>query len=204
MSHSSTLPRELRTIMDDWMDETCGGVQGTTTYGSIPQYDIDVINEQLSSEQKKTYKTVFIGDEGVGKSSLLRELINVDFDESYTASQKGASIKRINDGLTSVWDISGGEKYNSKRNAYYIDADYAVVMFDVGSKKSLLGTKHWIVKLRESSPNVKIVLCGNKTDLEREVRTTKGKALAETMDVFYNEISVKNCIGISKMMNRFK
>ena len=44
------------------------------------------------------------------------------------------------------------------------------------------------------------MLCGNKIDLQREVRTEEGQSLAEKEKMFFFEVSAKNTINVSHMI----
>jgi GTPase SAR1 family protein len=45
-----------------------------------------------------------------------------------------------------------------------------------------------------------IILCGNKTDLERRVTTQEGKDLANKEQMLFFEVSAKNGENVNKMM----
>ena len=117
------------------------------------------------------FKTVIIGDSGVGKSNILTRFLH----DSFTLEQKatvgvefGAKKMEI-DGKSikaQIWDTAGQERYRSITNAYYKGAKGALVVFDLTNSDSFDSVDKWIRELRsEGDINIYIILIGNKCDL---------------------------------------
>jgi len=77
----------------------------------------------------------------------------------------GADPNRVRFGL---WDTAGQERYKSLAPMYYRNAAVVLVMHEctMGSKKAALS---WVDEVRNLSPNSKIVVVQNKTDITPEI-----------------------------------
>ncbi len=135
-----------------------------------------------------SFKLVFVGDCGVGKTTFLTRHLTGEFTEQYNATC-GVDIKPY-DLLTNhgnvrfnVWDGSGQTNMGDK---YYKDADCAIVFFDVTNERSWCNVPKWLDALRDVCPDIPIVLCGNKVD------TNKHAVSVRRICRFYHEIGKKN------------
>ena len=129
------------------------------------------------------FKVVLVGDSGVGKSAFLRRVVDGSFDDDSAASPRptvGAEVHPLhfttNHGALDlhVWDTAGLDKYAGLRSGYYIQADAAVIMYDVTSRASYESVARWRRDLLDAcGPGLRIALVGNKAaaaDGERQVR----------------------------------
>lgn len=69
-------------------------------------------------------------------------------------------------------DTAGQERFRSVTRSYYRGAAGALLCYDITSRESFNSLKNWLTEVRNlASPNIFIVLVGNKKDLElaREV-----------------------------------
>ena len=133
-------------------------------------------------------KILLIGDGGVGKTAIIRELRYGYFEKKYL-STVGAEAHRMEIGFTDVelWDISGNDKYAQWREAYFRNADAAVIMFDVTHQRSYRNVKKWYAEIQDASPGIPVIVIGNKTD-----DTANRKITTCGYDLPYFEMSVKN------------
>jgi small GTP-binding protein len=72
-----------------------------------------------------------------------------------------------------IWDTAGQERYHSLAPMYYRGASAAVIVYDITHADSFVKAKNWVKELqRQGSPNMVMVLAGNKADLvdNRQVR----------------------------------
>lgn len=143
------------------------------------------------------FKTVIIGDSGVGKSNLLSRYINNNFSHDLKATvgvEFGAKKLKI-DGKTvkaQIWDTAGQERYRSITNAYYKGAKGALLVFDLTNIESFNSIDKWYSELkREGDINIYVILVGNKCDLNdgRKINYEDAKAKAESYSKF---ISISN------------
>ena len=70
-----------------------------------------------------------------------------------------------------VWDTAGQEKFGGLRDGYYIQAQCAIIMFDVTARVTYNNVPVWHRDLVHVCDGIPIVLCGNKVDVkDRKVK----------------------------------
>jgi small GTP-binding protein len=81
---------------------------------------------------------------------------------------------------------------------YYRNAVAAVIVFDITSRDSFEQVQGWINELQTNAPNIVIIICGNKVDLDarRAVQQKEGDAVAETAQSVYAEASAATGHGV--------
>ena len=144
-------------------------------------------------------KIVMVGDTAVGKTNLLSRYISSSF-ETNTKSTIGVDFMAkdllINDRLVKaqIWDTAGQEKFRSLIKSYYSNAHGFVVVYDVTRKETFESLKYWLEVIRTTAaPGVKVLVIGNKTDLQeaREITPSDGQRLAEASGAYFMETSAK-------------
>ena len=133
------------------------------------------------------FKTVIIGESGVGKSNLLTRFLNNTFthDQKATVGVEFGTKKMVIEGSTvkaQIWDTAGQERYRSITNAYYKGAKGALLVFDLTNEESFHSVDKWLKELRnEADINIYVILIGNKSDLveSRKVKNEDAKLKAE-------------------------
>ena len=148
-------------------------------------------------------KILILGDSGVGKTSILIKYINNKFDESHIATigvdymDKTIKYKNINVKLQ-IWDTSGQEKFRSIARNFYRNSDAIFLVFDLNNKDTYDNIKQWINDVEEHCPNIKKILLGNKSDLEKNVSEEIIKNFAKENNLQYFETSAKNGTNIKE------
>ena len=151
-------------------------------------------------------KIVFIGNPSTGKTSLLNRICNDKFLPDYD-STIGVDFftKTIyyNENIFKIqlWDSAGQEKYRSLIPSYLRGASIIFLVYDLTWRESFDAIKSWLgfVNQYTSKDQVKLVLVGNKSDLERKVKSEEGKKLAEKEGMLFFETSAKTADGIVDM-----
>ena len=65
-----------------------------------------------------------------------------------------------------------------------LSSDGALLVYDITDMKSFERVKHWVNELRKmAAASIKIVICGNKCDMERSRKVDKDAADAYSRDV---------------------
>ena len=87
-------------------------------------------------------KVVFLGESGVGKTSIIQRFISSTYNEDNPPSKSASftsKLYNLHDMNKSVkfqiWDTAGQEKYKSLASLYYKDAQAAIVVYDITKKK---------------------------------------------------------------------
>ena len=74
-------------------------------------------------------------------------------------------------------------------------------MFDLSTRESFLTIDGLLEGIRENvDKSAKILLCGNKKDLDRKVTTEEARAFAEKESLGYIETSIKDNINVNEGM----
>ena len=167
------------------------------------------VNDSLDySMESPRQKIIFVGDSGVGKTTMIKNLneepyqdlnessIGIDF-YSKKIKYKGTEIR------LQIWDTAGQEKYRGLIPSYIRNAALIFLIYDISSKESFNNLTQWI-EFINSYEKTKIVLCGNKIDLEneRKVSKTQGEKFAEEKNMVFHEVSALENINMIKMFYR--
>ncbi|OMJ72787.1 hypothetical protein SteCoe_28677 [Stentor coeruleus] len=157
-------------------------------------------------ENKHETKVVFLGDSGVGKSSILLRFHRNEFSESFEVTIGGAFLQtkvELEKGFTvtlDVWDTAGQERFRSLMPLYYRQASAAVIVYDVGDMKSFQRCDYWVKTLKEQEPKCVLFLVGNKADKEnREVTQEYSAEFAKIHNMITFETSAKTSKNVQTL-----
>ncbi|GAA5867848.1 hypothetical protein JCM1840_003464 [Sporobolomyces johnsonii] len=147
----------------------------------------------------KKFKLVFLGEQSVGKTSLITRFMYDTFDNTYQATIGIDFLSKtmyLEDRTVrlQLWDTAGQERFRSLIPSYIRDSSVAVVVYDITNRTSFLNTSKWVDDVRSERGNdVIIVLVGNKTDLndKRQVTTDEAEQKAKELNVMFIETSAK-------------
>ena len=99
-----------------------------------------------------------------------------------------------------MWDSAGLERYRALIPSYVRGASIIFIVYDISSKESFNNLPTWINFIKQiNTDNSMVVLCGNKTDLERKVLTEEGKNLANKEKLLFFEVSARNGDNVNRM-----
>lgn len=124
-------------------------------------------------------KVCILGEISVGKTSLIRRLVDRTFSESYL-STVGVTISRklihtpvapgksAGDVQLIFWDLQGGQEFGSVEAAYLKGAHAAVVVGDLTRLATLEAVGVHIDRFWSINPSGIVVAALNKADLHRE------------------------------------
>ncbi|KAK9368068.1 ras family-domain-containing protein [Lipomyces kononenkoae] len=162
------------------------------------------------SNPMKKYKLVFLGEQSVGKTSLITRFMYDSFDSQYAATIGIDFLSKtmyLEDRTVrlQLWDTAGQERFRSLIPSYIRDSTVAVVVYDVTNRNSFINTSKWIDDVRaERGNDVIIVLVGNKTDLndKRQVTTEEGEKKAKEFKVMFIETSAKAGHNVKTLFRR--
>ena len=151
-----------------------------------------------------SFKVIVIGDSGVGKSCLTNKATKNIFDEDYNATV-GFEFFTFNIKIEKkiiklqIWDTCGQELYRSLITNFYRNTSLAIIVYAINNRESFNNIDMWLKELRKhASPAVKVILIGNKVDLENDRVITKkeGEEFAKNNNINkFTEASAKTGIN---------
>ena len=151
---------------------------------------------------------ITIGDSTVGKTSLLFQYMDQKNPLKQVATvgiDYFTKDEIVNDKLIrlKIWDTAGQERYRSITDNFFKNANGIVLVFDVNSRDTFDNLKIWIqsINLKVPSKNIKKILIGNKTDLERFISEEEAREFANIHNLVYFETSAKLNINIKESIN---
>ena len=156
------------------------------------------------------YKLVFLGEQAVGKTSIITRFMYDTFDTTYQATIGIDFLSKtmyLDDRTVrlQLWDTAGQERFRSLIPSYIRDSSVAVVVYDITNKSSFQNCDKWIEDVRAERGNeVVVMLVGNKTDLndKRQVTSEEGEAKAKKLNVLFIETSAKSNHNIKQMFRK--
>jgi small GTP-binding protein len=132
-------------------------------------------------------KVLILGEFRVGKSSMVLRYVEDHFPGDYMATI-GANFlvktvhldtedgKKVKVGLQ-IWDIGGHARSSQVGRVFFQGVSGAILVYDLTRKDTLDKLPLWIEQLMKYSPEAKLYLVGNKSDLveERELTFEDGE-----------------------------
>ncbi|XP_023824639.1 ras-related protein Rab-6A isoform X1 [Salvelinus sp. IW2-2015] len=158
----------------------------------------------------RKFKLVFLGEQSVGKTSLITRFMYDSFDNTYQATIGIDFLSKtmyLEDRTVrlQLWDTAGQERFRSLIPSYIRDSTVAVVVYDITNVNSFQQTTKWIDDVRtERGSDVIIMLVGNKTDLadKRQVAIEEGERKAKELNVMFIETSAKAGYKVKQLFRR--
>ncbi|CAE6480766.1 unnamed protein product [Rhizoctonia solani] len=153
----------------------------------------------FTSAPLKRTKIVLLGDQSVGKTSLITRFMYDTFDNTYQATIGIDFLSKtmyLDDRTVrlQLWDTAGQERFRSLIPSYIRDSSVAIVVYDITNRASFMSTSKWIDDVRsERGTDVIIVLVGNKADLsdKRQVTMEEATQRANELNIMFMETSAK-------------
>jgi GTP-binding nuclear protein Ran len=148
-------------------------------------------------QQPEPMKMVMVGDGGVGKTTFVRRHKTGEFERKYIPTI-GVEVSQLCFETTqgtliyNIWDTAGQERFGGLREGYYLEADCAIIMFDVSSPATYRNVVTWHRDVTRVCPNIPIVLVGNKIDISDRKVPAKRVVFHKKNNMRYFEISAKS------------
>ena len=169
---------------------------------------IEIVSLPSETTSEFNFKTVMIGEPGVGKSSIISRGVNNIFSNDYKAtlcfdhSWKNYKVNNTKIRIQ-LWDTCGQEIYHSVIKNFYKSALCIFVVFSIDNNESFDQLSFWLNEIRDTcSEDILIFLIGNKKDKENERVVSKEKIdnfIQLNNIVNYFETSAANGENIDKL-----
>ena len=169
-------------------------------------YEIKNVEGKFADYQ---IKAVFLGNSGVGKTSIIKYEIENNFSQKiqptsilqYFSKKYQICDKII---IVQIWDLGGDETYESVLQNFYTSALCIFFVFSFDDKNSFYDLDKWINSTKNEYQTVLpfLILIGNKSDIIDENRITKEEIndfiIKNNIDYYY-ETSAKNGDNVHEM-----
>jgi len=165
------------------------------------QRSLDKLQKVKIKSGEYAFKLVLGGDGSVGKTSMVHRYVENDFASDYKSTigtsimKKECKFKELESAVRFViWDLAGQAQFKRVRQSYLANAEAGILVYDVTNRSSFENIeKNWYAEIKKASPNIALILVGNKIDLvsERVVSRDEGEGLAQKLTVTYFKTSAK-------------
>ncbi|KAJ8790030.1 hypothetical protein J1605_004782 [Eschrichtius robustus] len=151
-------------------------------------------------EPQVQFKLVLVGDGGTGKTTFLKRHLTGESEKKYVATL-GVEVHPLVFHTSrgpiqfNVWDTARQEKFGGLRDGYYIQAQCAIITFDVTSRVTYKNVHRDLVRVCE---NIPIMLCGNKVGIKDRRVKAKSIVLHRKKNLQYYDISAKSNYSFAK------
>lgn len=175
----------------------------------VEKYNIQKMSDNYDKEDAN-YKVLFLGDSGVGKSSLVFWANKKQFDSFYKPTvgfDLFNYIVKINDKVMKlqIWDTCGQEEFSMCNQSLFKNASIAIMVYSIISKNSFNNINKWVLRVNNlSKENTIFFLVGNKSDLcnQREVTLSEGKNYGDEKFKFFVETSSKHGYNVDILFKK--
>jgi Ras-related protein Rab-5C len=187
-----------------------------------------------------SFKCVIIGEAYVGKTSILIRYLKKKFTNNYIPTlganftQTDLKLNEEMDGkllknLTEeqiekfkermneidsrsklvLWDLAGQKLFENIRKYYMMNSDVVVIIADLSNLESS-NLQYWLDMVNEICPKAEIVIVGNKSDLNEDLKQTEQEFIdiLENSNNVYNDkipiVSAKDGDGIRELFQTIK
>ena len=168
-----------------------------------------MVNESGSSPNIENFKIAIIGNQHVGKTTILSRYKYETTDDSY-APTVGIDFLTKNVFLEDktirliMWDTAGQERFKSLIPSYLKNANCVILTYDITEKSSFNALGKWLSDVKDNVvEGTFIILCGNKIDLnnKRVITKEEGEKFAQENNIAFAETSATTGQGINELFN---
>ncbi|RNA40963.1 ras-related Rap-1b-like [Brachionus plicatilis] len=185
---------------------------------SIPQQQLSASVSSINSNKGSSmnlrdgspnfrvpWKIILLGDAGVGKTSIIKQYLNGNFNANYNPTVEDSYLHNITlpDGLNQcieILDTSGYYQFPAMRELNIRLGTAFILVFDLSKEetyKSLIELRQMIFTIKNTE-NIPIVIVGNKSDLKTE-KTKNFLSLDEKIKFQYVQSSAKENINVPQI-----
>lgn len=135
--------------------------------------------------ESKFLKVVLLGDQGVGKTALMKMYCSQTFEKSYQATIGADFLFKefyIGDRpiTLQIWDTAGQERFKSLVCRFYRGSDACILVYDITDRKSFERLTFWRDQFIEHADitdpdRFPFLIVGNKNDLNHETQVSEAQ-----------------------------
>lgn len=156
------------------------------------------------------HKIVILGEQSVGKTSMITRWMYDSFDAEYIATIGIDFLSKtvyLEDRVVrlQVWDTAGQERFRALIPSYLRDCHVALVVYDISNRASFQRVPFWVETVRAEARDALVFIVGNKIDRkDRVVSSEEGAALAKTVgrETAFFEVSAKDGLHIKALFRQ--
>jgi Ras-related protein Rab-1A len=148
------------------------------------------------------FRVLFVGDESVGKTSILKRYIDHLFSDIYIPTPgidfRISTVKLDKKVIKlQLYDTGGSNYLRSIVSTYYPNSDAIVIVYDISDINSFRHVEGWLNNIlhHKKDKHIPKILIGNKSDLpsyHRSISFLAGETLARQYDMIFFEMSAKS------------
>ncbi len=145
-------------------------------------------------------KCLFLGNSGVGKTSMMFRFVRNAFCESMstTIACDYESVNKANVKFQ-IWEIGGQERYRSFVEPSTKGKNVIVIVFDFSIRGTFKALRNWMKQVSEHS-GLPIIIVGNKIDrADREVTIREAKQFCAAIGAPLHVVSCKTGEGVPEL-----
>ena len=151
--------------------------------------------------KKNKIKFIFVGLNGVGKTSLINQYLDKTFTENYLMTiGSDKTMKNIKiDGkevTLEICDTVGQPDYRAVNKIFMKNSDIALIVYDITNRESFEELTNWIYSVNQSNNNKNVIfgIAANKSDLyeQKVVNKKEGEEFAKNNNILFFETSAKD------------
>ena len=140
------------------------------------KYKVEYLGQKYTQDLL-IYKVIILGLYGVGKTTIINNLIKKDTDKEYEPTISVDVIYfqvKVNDKIIQIqiWDTCGNDEFALNTPNLFKNASIAILVYAINNKKSFQDIEKWYNMLLNHSYDHIIFLIGNKSDLEDQRKVT--------------------------------
>ena len=159
-----------------------------------------------SSNKSNIIKVLLVGEQAVGKSSLMCRYVDDTFNLNMMGTA-GLDLKKkivtINNQkmVVYIYDNAGQERFRSICHSQFKNVHGVIIVYDVTDRNSYECVSSWVASLNKYGESKKeIILIGNKIDLKDDIAVTtqEGVMLARENHCPFIETSAKDSINVKE------
>lgn len=157
--------------------------------GLFSQINAEKGEKIIMEKQEKSdgVKIIFVGNSGVGKTTLLGSMLKHSFNENvqstiypafYTQTYTKTDGGKIE---LQLWDTAGQEKYHAVSQLFFRNSNIAVVCFAAGDQESMSAVHEWVRMVKNEEIDCFLLFVATKSDLleKEDFENVIGDAEAE-------------------------